>query len=47
MSIPIRFEILEGGSRWMPEQAPDAVASLLLDHLSAYEGDYEDVFVFH
>jgi pimeloyl-ACP methyl ester carboxylesterase len=29
-----RFCILEGRSHWLPEQAPDQIAPLLLDHLS-------------
>ena len=30
---PYRFEVLQGVSHWVPEQAPDALASLLLSHL--------------
>jgi pimeloyl-ACP methyl ester carboxylesterase len=33
-----RFCILEGKSHWLPEQAPDEIAPLLLDHLNAREG---------
>ncbi len=30
---PYRFEILHGVSHWVPEQAPDRLAALLLEHL--------------
>ena len=30
---PYRFEVLHGVSHWIPEQAPDRLASLLLEHL--------------
>jgi pimeloyl-ACP methyl ester carboxylesterase len=30
-----RFEILEGASHWLPEEAPDRIIPLLLDHLAA------------
>ena len=30
---PYEFQILKGVSHWMPEQAPDQVADLLLEHL--------------
>jgi pimeloyl-ACP methyl ester carboxylesterase len=29
-----RFEVLEGVSHWIPEEAPDAVCELLVDHLA-------------
>jgi pimeloyl-ACP methyl ester carboxylesterase len=32
---PYRFEILEGASHWLPEEAPDQIIPLLLDHLAA------------
>jgi pimeloyl-ACP methyl ester carboxylesterase len=32
---PYRFEILEGASHWLPEEAPGVVVPLLLKHLSA------------
>ena len=32
---PYRFEILEGVSHWLPEEAPDRIIPLLLDHLAA------------
>ena len=33
VSGPYRFEVLAGVSHWVPEQAPDALAELLLAHL--------------
>src|SRR5947209_5407204 len=30
---PYRFEVLEGVSHWIPEETPDALNTLLLDHL--------------
>jgi pimeloyl-ACP methyl ester carboxylesterase len=30
---PYRFEVLEGVSHWVPEEAPEELARLLLDHL--------------
>ncbi|MGI8678712.1 MAG: alpha/beta fold hydrolase [Jatrophihabitans sp.] len=33
---PYRFEILEGVSHWIPEQAPDRLAELLLTQFRAY-----------
>lgn len=32
---PYRFEVLEGVSHWVPEDAPDELNRLLLEHLSA------------
>jgi pimeloyl-ACP methyl ester carboxylesterase len=32
---PYRFEVLEGVSHWVPEEAPDALNALLLDHLGS------------
>jgi pimeloyl-ACP methyl ester carboxylesterase len=32
---PYRFEVLEGISHWIPEEAPDQVVPLLLDHLAS------------
>jgi pimeloyl-ACP methyl ester carboxylesterase len=32
---PYRFEVLEGVSHWIPEEAPDELNRLLLDHLSS------------
>jgi pimeloyl-ACP methyl ester carboxylesterase len=31
---PYRFEVLDGVSHWIPEEAPDTVVRLLLDHIS-------------
>lgn len=33
---PYRFEVLEGVSHWIPEQAPEVVSRLLLEHLAAH-----------
>jgi pimeloyl-ACP methyl ester carboxylesterase len=33
VSAPYRFEVLEGVSHWIPEEAADAVAPLLIEHL--------------
>ncbi|MEU5695612.1 alpha/beta hydrolase [Actinosynnema sp. NPDC020468] len=33
---PYRFEMLEDVSHWVPEHAPDALTSLLLEHLSGH-----------
>ena len=33
---PYRFEVLEGISHWIPEEAPDALSALLVDHVSHY-----------
>jgi pimeloyl-ACP methyl ester carboxylesterase len=30
---PYRFEVLDGVSHWIPEEAPEALNALLLDHL--------------
>lgn len=35
---PYRFEVLEGVSHWLPEEAPDRVASLLIEHFKAASG---------
>lgn len=32
---PYRFEVLEGVSHWIPEAAPEALAALLVDHLTS------------
>ncbi|MBV8980417.1 MAG: alpha/beta hydrolase, partial [Acidimicrobiia bacterium] len=32
---PYRFEILEGISHWIPEQAADELNRLLLEHISS------------
>lgn len=31
---PYRFEVLDGEGHWLPEQAPERVTSLILDHLT-------------
>jgi pimeloyl-ACP methyl ester carboxylesterase len=33
VSGPYRFEVLEGVSHWIPEEAPDQLSKLLLEHL--------------
>ena len=35
---PYRFEVLAGVSHWIPAQAPDQLAALLLEHLAAHPG---------
>ena len=35
---PYRFEVLEGVSHWIPEDAPEDLNRLLLDHLSSVKG---------
>ncbi len=32
---PYRFEVLEGVSHWIPEEVPDTLSRLLLDHLTS------------
>jgi pimeloyl-ACP methyl ester carboxylesterase len=32
---PYRFEVLEGVSHWVPEEVPDRLGALLLEHLQA------------
>jgi len=36
MTGPYRFEVLEGVSHWIPVEAPDRVAPLLREHLTAH-----------
>jgi pimeloyl-ACP methyl ester carboxylesterase len=36
VSGPYRFEVLEGLSHWIPEEAPDVLVRLLLEHTAAY-----------
>ena len=31
---PYRFEVLEGLSHWIPDEAPDALSALLLEHFA-------------
>lgn len=33
---PYRFEVLAGVTHWIPEQAPDRLTALLLEHLAAH-----------
>ena len=33
---PYRFEVLEGVSHWVPEEAPDRLAAMVLAHLDAH-----------
>ena len=33
---PYRFEVLEGVNHWIPDLAPEAMSSLLVDHLTRY-----------
>jgi pimeloyl-ACP methyl ester carboxylesterase len=33
---PYRFELLDGVSHWISEEAPERLSALLLDHLAAY-----------
>jgi pimeloyl-ACP methyl ester carboxylesterase len=33
---PYRFAVIEGVSHWVPEQAPDRLNRLLLDHISSF-----------
>jgi pimeloyl-ACP methyl ester carboxylesterase len=33
---PYRFEVLDGVSHWMPEEAPGAVADLVAEHVAKY-----------
>ena len=33
---PYRFEVLDGVSHWIPEEAPDALNALLLEHLPSH-----------
>ncbi len=36
VEAPYRFEILEGVSHWIPDLAPEAMSSLLVDHVTQY-----------
>ena len=33
---PYRFEVLEGVNHWIPDLAPEAMSSLLVEHLTRY-----------
>lgn len=35
VDAPYRFELLEGASHWLPEEAPDRIIPMLLAHLAA------------
>jgi pimeloyl-ACP methyl ester carboxylesterase len=37
MGGPYRFEVLDGVSHWIPEEAPDRLNRLLLEHLQAWD----------
>ena len=36
VTAPYRFEVLEGVSHWIPEEAPDQLAAWILEHLAAH-----------
>lgn len=36
IDAPYRYEVLDGMSHWLPEQAPDVVARLVLEHAGAH-----------
>jgi pimeloyl-ACP methyl ester carboxylesterase len=36
ISGPYRFEVLPGGSHYAPDQMPERVSELLLQHVSGY-----------
>ena len=36
VAAPYRYEVLEGRSHWLPEEAPDDVAQLLVEHARAH-----------
>jgi pimeloyl-ACP methyl ester carboxylesterase len=38
VSAPYRYEVLDGRSHWLPEEAPDEVAALLTSHFRQYGG---------
>jgi len=38
VAAPYRYEVLAGKSHWLPEEAPDVVAPLLLEHFAAHSG---------
>ena len=33
---PYRFEVLEGISHWVPEEAPDRLGAMITEHLRAH-----------
>jgi pimeloyl-ACP methyl ester carboxylesterase len=36
VDAPYRYEVLEGASHWIPEEKPDVVARLVLEHVRAH-----------
>jgi pimeloyl-ACP methyl ester carboxylesterase len=42
VDAPYRFHILKGRSHWLPEQSPDLIVPLLLDHLCARDRTYSE-----
>jgi pimeloyl-ACP methyl ester carboxylesterase len=36
VEAPYRFEVLDGASHWIPEEHPDVLAHLLLEHVKAH-----------
>jgi pimeloyl-ACP methyl ester carboxylesterase len=36
VAAPYRFEVLHGVSHWVPEEAPDRLSPLILEHLAAH-----------
>jgi pimeloyl-ACP methyl ester carboxylesterase len=38
VDAPYRYEVLEGRTHWLPEEAPEDVARLLLEHFAAHGG---------
>ena len=36
VAAPYRYEVLEGRSHWLPEEAPDEVAQLVIEHARAH-----------
>jgi pimeloyl-ACP methyl ester carboxylesterase len=36
VSAPYRFEVIDGESHWLPDNAPDLVAKLVLEHIGAH-----------
>ena len=38
VGAPYRYEVLDGVSHWIPEEVPDTVAGLVIDHARRYGG---------
>src|SRR3954468_2781149 len=36
VSAPYRYEVLDGATHWLPEEAPDVVAKLVIEHARAH-----------